>query len=144
MPSSKCNFKILVNTCSTFWNISLLWSRTCTGCTVSQKQNATFSLIVITELSSLWTCVSDICDAIWGNKSEVKYFAENPHWTLPGSDQWFQSYSNWKILKTIENKRNAFLFLAVSHNQCSRIRTDPTRSQHLCCSNISKIAHQNF
>ncbi len=32
----------------------------------------------------------------------------------PESDEWFQSYSNWKIIKTIENKRNAFLFLAVS------------------------------
>ena len=29
--------------------------------------------------------------------------------------------SNWRILKTIENKRNAFLLLAVSQNQCSRL-----------------------
>ncbi len=43
--------------------------------------------------------------------------------TPPESDHWFQSYSEWKILKTIENKRNAFLFLAVSHNQCSRLPT---------------------
>ena len=28
------------------------------------------------------------------------YFAANPAWL----DQWFQSYSNWKILRTIENK----------------------------------------
>ena len=51
--------------------------------------------------------------------------------TPPESDQWFQSYSNWKILKTIENKRNAFLFLAVSHNQCSPLLTDPGRLQHI-------------
>ncbi len=65
-------------------------------------------------------------------------FDWNPHQeryvllkTPPESDQWFQSYSNWKILKTIENKRNSSLFLAVSHSQCSRLLTDPTRSQHI-------------
>ena len=36
-----------------------------------------------------------------------------------------------KILKTIENKRNAFLLLDVPHNQCSWLPTDPTRSQHI-------------
>ncbi len=51
--------------------------------------------------------------------------------TPPEPDQWFQSYSNWKILKTIENKRNAFLFLSVSQNQCSRLPTEPARSQHI-------------
>ena len=55
------------------------------------------------------------------------HFAENP----TESDQWFQSYSNCKILNTIENKRNVFLFLAVSHNQFSWLLTDPTRSQHI-------------
>ena len=39
--------------------------------------------------------------------------------------------NNWKILKTIENKWNAFLFLAVSYNQCSWLLTDPARSQHI-------------
>ncbi len=34
--------------------------------------------------------------------------------------------------KTIDNKRNAFLFLVVSHNQCFRLPTDSTRSQHIC------------
>ena len=47
------------------------------------------------------------------------------------SVQWFQSYSNWKILETIDNKRNAFLFLSVTHNQCSRLPTDPARSQNM-------------
>ncbi len=51
--------------------------------------------------------------------------------TLPESDQWFQSYSNWKVLRTIENKRNGFLFLAISHNQCSWLLTDPAWSQHI-------------
>ena len=50
---------------------------------------------------------------------------------LPESDQWFQSWSNWKILKTTENKRNTFLFLAVSHYQYPRLPSDPTRSQHI-------------
>ncbi len=45
------------------------------------------------------------------------YFAE----TLPASVQWFQSYSDWKILKTTE--KNAFLFLAVCHNQSSWLPT---------------------
>ncbi len=39
--------------------------------------------------------------------------------------------SNWRILKTIENKRNSFLFLAISHNQCSRLPTDAARLQHI-------------
>ena len=46
--------------------------------------------------------------------------------------------SNWRILKTIENKRNPFLFLVISHNQCSRLQTDSTRSQHIYgCSSAS-------
>ena len=36
----------------------------------------------------------------------------------------------------IENKRNAFLFLTVSHNQCSRLPTDPARSQHNYCNHM--------
>ena len=52
-------------------------------------------------------------------------------WKPPSElDQFFQSYSNWKILKTIENKRNAVLLVAVCRNQCCRLQTDPTRSQH--------------
>ena len=39
--------------------------------------------------------------------------------------------SNWRILRTTENRRNAFLFLAISHNQCSRLLTDSARSQHI-------------
>ncbi len=39
--------------------------------------------------------------------------------------------SNWRILGTIENNRNAFLFLAISDNQWCRLQTDPNRSQHL-------------
>ena len=41
--------------------------------------------------------------------------------------------SNWRILKTIENKRNSFLFLALSHNQCSRLPNYSSRSQHIWC-----------
>ena len=29
------------------------------------------------------------------------------------------------------NKTNVFLFLSVSHNQCSKLPTDPARSQHI-------------
>ena len=32
--------------------------------------------------------------------------------------------SNWRIFKTIENKGTSFLFLAISHNQCSQLPTD--------------------
>ena len=35
------------------------------------------------------------------------------------------------MIQTIENKRNTFLFMAVSHNQCSRLPTDPARSKHI-------------
>ncbi len=47
--------------------------------------------------------------------------------------------SNWKILRTIENNRNSFLFLAISHNQWCRLPADPARSQHImlqCSTNI--------
>ena len=85
-----------------------------------------------------------MCDL--GNQSEVELVPFSAFYLIeilirrgtfcwknpPESDQWFQSYSNWKILKTIENKRNAFLFLAVSHDQCFQLPTDPTRSQHIC------------
>ena len=56
------------------------------------------------------------------------YFAENPHlnWTS-GS----KGMSNWKVLKTIDNKRNSFLLLAISHNQCSQLSTDSARWQHI-------------
>ena len=44
-------------------------------------------------------------------------------------------YSNWKILKIIENKRNTFLFVIVSQKsqsrQCSRLPSDPARLQHI-------------
>ncbi len=41
--------------------------------------------------------------------------------------------SSWRI--PIGNKRNSFLFLALSHNQCSRLLTDSAKSQHMntCC-----------
>ncbi len=62
--------------------------------------------------------------SIWLHPLQERYILLiNP----PQSDQWFQS---WRGLKTIENKRDIFLFLAVSHNQCSRLLTDSTRSQH--------------
>ncbi len=60
--------------------------------------------------------------------------------TPPESDQWFQSYSNWKTLRTTENKRNAFVFLAVSHNQCCRLPTDPARS-HIYHTNCYNFKH---
>ncbi len=67
--------------------------------------------------------------SIWLKSSIRKvHFAETP----PESDQWFLSYSTWKIFKTIENQRNAFLSLAESHNQCSWLPTDPAWSQHIC------------
>ena len=41
--------------------------------------------------------------------------------TLSELDQWFQSMCNWRLLRTIQNKRNSFHFLAMSHNQCFRL-----------------------
>ncbi len=46
--------------------------------------------------------------------------------------QWFQGYEQLKVLRTIENNRYSFLFLAISHNQCCRLLTDPARSQQKC------------
>ncbi len=62
----------------------------------------------------------------WSPHLGDEHFPEN---TWIG--QRFQSYISWKILKTIENKRNVFLFLAVPHNQCYRLPTDPAKSQHI-------------
>ncbi len=41
--------------------------------------------------------------------------------------------SNWRILRTIDNNWNSFLFLDISRNQCSRLPTDPATSQHIMC-----------
>ncbi len=91
-------------------------------------------------------CRIFICDAIWGiswksnmwhfqfsiwlksSLGEV-YFAENPHLNRNSGSKVI--YSNWKILKTIENETTTFLFLTVSHNQCWWLPTDPTGSQHI-------------
>ncbi len=59
------------------------------------------------------------------------HFAEIPTWIIRIPKFPKVPISNGKIFKTIENKRNAFLFLAVSHNQCSRLLTDPARSHHM-------------
>ncbi len=53
------------------------------------------------------------------------HFAENPTWIGP------VVMSNWRIFRTIENNRNSFLFLAISHNQCCRLPTDPARLHHI-------------
>ncbi len=53
--------------------------------------------------------------------------------TSPESDQWFQSYEQLKDSQNNrkQTKRNAFLFLATSHNQCSWLQTDSARSQRI-------------
>ena len=53
--------------------------------------------------------------------------------------------SNWRILRTTENNRNPFHFLAISHNQCCRLPTDPARSQHIYwnCAPCSHISLKN-
>ncbi len=75
------------------------------------------------------------CD-LYGNQSEVEHVTfQFSIWlkcpfgaryiillkTLTESDQWFINYSNWMILKTIENNRNSFLFLDIFYNQCFRL-----------------------
>ena len=81
------------------------------------------------------------CDAISGNQSEGKhvtfsvfYLIEVLIWSgtfcwKPRLNQTSGSkvMSNWRMLKTIENKINSFLWLSLSHNQCSWIPTDSAR-----------------
>ena len=55
------------------------------------------------------------------------HFAENPHLNRSSGSK---VMSNWRIHRTIENNWNSF-FLAVSHNQCCRLLTDPARSHHI-------------
>ena len=43
-----------------------------------------------------------------------------------------------RILRTIEKNRNSFLFLVISHNQCSWLPTDSARSQHMCPSSTKE------
>ena len=56
------------------------------------------------------------------------------------SVQWFQGYEQ---LKGFQNNRNSFLFLAISHNQCCRLPTDPARSQHIL-SSVCLTYHSSF
>ena len=74
---------------------------------------------------SVWNRTCDIFSFLWMKfLFEEANFAEKPTWTglVP---------MLWAILRTIENKRNQFLFLAISQNQCSRLPTDSARSQHI-------------
>ena len=90
--------------------------------------------------------IAIICDAIWGNQSEVKHKAFSVFYLIdksvhlekyillkapPESDQWFQSYEQFKDSQNKTKEINS-LVLAVSHNQCSRLPTDPARFQHIC------------
>ncbi len=56
------------------------------------------------------------------------HFAEKPHLNRSTGSK---VVSNWRVLRTIENNRNSFLFLGISHNQCYRLPTDTARSQHI-------------
>ena len=49
----------------------------------------------------------------------------------PELDQWFISYKQLKDSQNNTKQRNSFLFLAMSHNQRSRLLIDPARSQHI-------------
>ena len=88
--------------------------------------------------------VGHICVAIYRDQSDVAHvtfsvfyltekliwrgtFCWKPHLNRASGSK---VTSNWMILRTIENNRNSFLFLAMSHNQCCRLLTDPARSQH--------------
>ncbi len=51
--------------------------------------------------------------------------------TPPQLDQWCQSYEQLKgSQNNRKQKKYLFFFMAISHNQCSRLPTDPARSQH--------------
>ena len=82
-----------------FHSTNMMWSRGTTNMMWSRK---------ISRKSNIW----HFQFSTW-LKSSLRgvHFAEKPTWIGPV----VPSYSNWKILKTIENKRNSFLFLAVSH-----------------------------
>ena len=64
---------------------------------------------------------------------EVLIYSSAFCWKLHLHQNWTsgsKEMNDWRILKTIENKRNSFLFL-LSHNQCAQLSTDSTRSQHI-------------
>ncbi len=98
-----------------------------------------------------WTVLLNyhMCDAIQGNQSEVKYVTVLYLLELliiRGTFCWKHhlnrtsgfKVSNWRILKTRENKRNPFFFLFSgprSNNKCSRLPTDYARSQHIIWDN---------
>ncbi len=102
------------------------------------------------QTSQMWC---DLGESVGSRTSYILSFLFdwNSHWeryillkTPPESDQWFQSY--WKILKTIEKKRNVFFFLVVSHNQCSWLPIDPaTQMCHVVVSlcNFTLWIHVN-
>ncbi len=52
------------------------------------------------------------------------HFAENPTWISP-------LVSRLWAIEDSQNNRNLFFLLAISHNQCCRLPTDSTRSQHI-------------
>ncbi len=54
-------------------------------------------------------------------------FCWKPHLNQSSGSEFM---GNWRILRTIE-KRNSFLFLAISHNQCCQLLTDSASSQHI-------------
>ena len=75
----------------------------------------------------------------------VFYLVEVLIWRAGGTFCWkphlnrcsgFNVMSDWRVLRTIENNRNSFLFLAISHNQCSQPPTDSSRSQHICMKDL--------
>ena len=66
-----------------------------------------------------------------------------PHLNLTSGSK---GMSNWRILKTIENKRTSLLFVAISHNQCSWLSTDSARSYHIYWNGtciLIVLEHQN-
>ncbi len=76
-------------------------------------------------------CDIFIQSSIWLKSSlgEV-HFAQNPTRIGPKLQQLKDSQNNRKQKKCIPFS-GCFFFLAVSHNQCCRLSTDPARSQHI-------------
>ena len=77
--------------------------------------------------NSVWSLTYDIFSFLLDWSAHLERYINFLLKTIPESDQWFQSYEQ---LKDCQNKRNSFLFLAISHNQRSRLPTDSARSQH--------------
>ncbi len=79
---------------------------------------------------SVGTRTCDIFSSLfhWSAQLEM-YILLKPHLNWSSGSK---VMSNWRVLRTIENNTNSFVFLVISHNQCCRLPTYPARSKPMC------------